>query len=79
MPTNGETIRTLKQARAAKLLTVRGLAQVAGCSPHTVHQVELGLRRPHFDTVKRLSAALGVEPTEILEFRRALLLEEDNR
>ena len=79
MGTEGTMIRTLRQARAARMLTVRGLAERAGCSPHTVHQVELGLRLPRFDTVKRLSAALGVEPTEIAEFRRAMLLEEDDR
>ena len=70
-------VRTLRQARAARMLTVRGLAAIAGCSPHTVHEVETGKRAPRFDTVKRLSAALGVEPTEIAEFRRALLIEEE--
>ncbi len=72
-------VRTLRQARAERMLTVRALAQAAGCSPHTVHQVETGRRVPQFDTIRRLSAALGVEPAEITEFRRALLLEEEGR
>ena len=70
-------VRSLKQARVGKMLTVRGLAQAAGCSPHTVHEVECGARVPRFDTIRRLSAALGVEPSEIAEFRRALLLERE--
>ena len=79
MVVDGGPIRTLKQARAAKMLTVRDLAALAGCAPNTVHQVEVGLRRPRFGTIKRLSAALGVEPAEVAEFRRALMLEEDER
>ncbi len=70
-------VRTLRQARAERMLTVRALAQAAGCSPYTVHQVETGQRTPQFDTIRRLSKALAVEPAEIAEFRRALLLEEE--
>ncbi len=70
--------RTLRQVRAARMLTVRALAQAAGCSPYTVHQVEMGRRVPQFDTIRRLAAALEVEPAEIVEFRRALLLEEED-
>ena len=77
MATHENGIRTLKRARAARMLTIRGLAAAAGCSRHTVHQVELGRRVPRFDTIKRLSAALGVEPTEVAEFRQALLIEEE--
>ncbi len=77
MAEGGGGARTLKQARAARMLTVRGLARAVGCSPHTVHEIETGKRAPRFDTVRRLSAALGVEPTEIAEFRRALLIEEE--
>ena len=76
---DGGGVLTLRQARAARMLTVRGLAQAAGCSPHTVHEVEAGKRTPHFGTVRRLSAALGVEPGEVAEFRRAMLLEEEPR
>ena len=71
--------RTLRQARTARLLTVRELAAAAGCSPATVHEVEHGRRRPHFATMRRLSAALGVKPDEIVEFRQALLLDAHER
>ncbi len=76
METAANGVRKLQQARAERMLTVRALAKAAGCSPHTVHEVETGKRRPHFATIKRLSAALDVEPTQIAEFRRALLLQE---
>ena len=79
MAAGATRVQTLRQARAARMLTVRSLAAAAGCSPYTVHQVERGERTPRFDTVRRLSAALGVEPTEIAEFRRALLIEEEQR
>ncbi len=68
--------RTLKQARTARMLTVRGLAEKAGVSLAAVHEVETGKRRPRFGTIKRLSAALGVEPESIAEFR-AVLFGED--
>ena len=71
--------RSLKQARTARMLTIRDLAVAAGCSPHTVHEVERGKRVPRFGTSQRLSSALAVEPSEIAEFRRALLLEEVDR
>jgi transcriptional regulator with XRE-family HTH domain len=58
------------------MLTVRALAAAAGCSPTTVHDVETGKRVPRFDTIRRLSAALEVESTQIVEFRQALLMEE---
>ncbi len=75
---SADRARSLKQVRSARMLTVRGLAAAAGCSPHTVHQVETGRRVPHFETVRRLSNALGLEPAEVIEFRRALRLEEDS-
>ncbi len=77
METTTSRIPTLEQARTERMLTVRALAKVAGCSPHTVHEVETGKRRPHFATIRRLSDALGVEPNQIAEFRRVLLPQED--
>ncbi len=70
-------IRTLKQARTARMLTVRGLAAAAGVSLAAVHEVETGKRRPRFGTIKRLSDALGVAPEAIAEFRSVLFGEEE--
>ena len=71
------SIRTLKQARTARMLTVRGLAEKAGVSLAATHEAETGKRRPRFGTIKRLSDALGVEPESITEFRSVLFGEEE--
>ena len=65
--------RTLRQARTARMLTVRGLAEAAGVSPAAVHEAETGKRTPRFATIRRLSDALGVEPESVAEFRAVLL------
>ncbi len=69
-------VRTLKQARTARMLTVRGLAEKSGVSLAATHEAETGKRRPRFGTIKRLSDALGVEPDRIAEFRAVLFGEE---
>lgn len=63
---------TLKEARAERLLTVRGLAERAGVAFSTVHLVETGKSVPRFEVIQKLSAALGVEPREIAEFAAAI-------
>ncbi len=65
-------IQTLRRARSARMLTIRTLADKAGVSPYTVHQVECGARPPRLATIRRLSDALGVEPETVAEFRRVL-------
>jgi transcriptional regulator with XRE-family HTH domain len=76
-----EKVTTLRDARAAQMLTVRALAAAAGCSPNTVHLVETGQRVPQFETIRKLSDVLGVQPGQIAEFRAALRLPvaEDER
>jgi transcriptional regulator with XRE-family HTH domain len=63
---------TLKEARAARLLTVRALAERAGVAPSTVYLAENGRSAPRFAVIEKLSAALGVEPAEIAEFAAAI-------
>ena len=63
---------TLREARAARLLTVRGLAERAGVAFSTVHLIETGKSVPRFSVIAKLSAALGVEPGEIAEFAAAM-------
>ena len=63
---------TLKQARAEKLLTVRGLAERAGVTPQTVHLAETGRSRPTFRVIRAISAALEVDPRQIEEFAAAI-------
>ncbi len=63
---------TLRQARTQRLLTIRGVAKRAGVSPTTIQTAELGRRQPHFDTMRKIAAVLGVEPSAITEFRAAI-------
>ncbi len=65
-------MRTLKEARAARLLTVRGLAERAGVAPSTVYLVENGRSVPRFAVIRALCDALGVEPGDIAEFTAAI-------
>ncbi len=63
---------TLKEARAARVLTVRALAEQAGVSPSTVHRIETGRSTPRFLVIQKLSTVLGIEPGEIAEFAAAI-------
>ncbi len=63
---------TLREARAARLLTVRGLAERAGVAFSTVHLIETGKSVPRFEVIEKLSRALGVEPAEVDEFAAAI-------
>ncbi len=63
---------TLKEWRARRLLTVRGLAEAAGVAPTTVYLVETGRSAPTFRVIRSLSDALGVQPDEVTEFAAAI-------
>lgn len=62
----------LRKARLQRLLSQRALAKQAGVALKTVIDLELGRTQPHFETMRKLSEALGVEPIEIDEFWQAL-------
>jgi len=66
------TVPTLREARAARLLTIRGLAKHAGVAVSTVHLIETGKSVPRFVVIQKLSAALGIEPQEVSEFAAAI-------
>ena len=63
---------TLREARLQALLSMRQLARKAGLSATTIYLLESGQRTPQLLTIYKLSRALGVEPTEIEEFHRAM-------
>ncbi len=65
-------MQTLREARAARVLTIRELAALAGVSTRTIVQVEAGQIVPRFATLKKIASALGVEPAAITEFARAI-------
>ena len=62
----------LVEARARKLLTAAGLAKKAEVSLDTIYGIEQGRTLPSLTTVRKLCAALEVEPTEIEEFQAAI-------
>jgi transcriptional regulator with XRE-family HTH domain len=65
-------MRSLRSWRIERLWSVRDLAKRAGISTKTVIQLEHGRQRPTFRTMRRVCAALGVEPHEVSEFAAAL-------
>jgi transcriptional regulator with XRE-family HTH domain len=58
---------SLREVREAKHMTQRELAAAAGVSQRAIVQIELGRVEPQFRTIKKLAAALGVEPQELLK------------
>lgn len=56
-------IRRIRQERA---LSVRELARLSGLSRTTVTEVERGLKTPYPSTIRKLAAALGVTPVELM-------------
>ncbi|MDP9365038.1 MAG: helix-turn-helix domain-containing protein [Chloroflexota bacterium] len=65
-------MRTLREWRAARLLSSKALAERAGVSNKTVVDLEHRRHLPTFRTMGRISAALGVEPGEVEEFAAAI-------
>lgn len=55
---------TLEQMRRRRLLTATALAKLADIAVTTVRGIERGAV-PRFDTIRRLSDALGCQPDEI--------------
>jgi transcriptional regulator with XRE-family HTH domain len=56
----------LRAAREARLLTQLELAQVSGVNRSTISDLEGGVRRAQFRTIRQLAAALGVSPQELI-------------
>jgi transcriptional regulator with XRE-family HTH domain len=62
----------LRELRLKKLLSQRDLAREASVTQKTIVDLELGRVEPHLKTMRKVAAALGVEPLEIDEFQRAI-------
>lgn len=59
--------KNLMELREVRMWTQVRLAEEAGISPTTVSGIENGrISRPHFGTVRKLAAALEVEPEDLL-------------
>jgi transcriptional regulator with XRE-family HTH domain len=65
-------VKTLREWRAERLLSIDRLADQAGTSNKTIVQIENGRQLPTFRTMQRVSGALNVAPAEIAEFAAAI-------
>jgi transcriptional regulator with XRE-family HTH domain len=65
-------VRTLREWRCNELLSVRELALRAGVTPKTVTDIEYGRRKPTYETMRSICAALGIGANEISEFAATL-------
>lgn len=59
-----ERLRALRQER---MLSQRDLAEAIGSVQAVISELELGKRRARPRTVRKLAAALGVEPRELVK------------
>jgi transcriptional regulator with XRE-family HTH domain len=57
----------LKDLRVRRALTQEELAAKAGIGKNTVNRIERNQAEPHMSTLRKLAAALGVEPSELVK------------
>jgi transcriptional regulator with XRE-family HTH domain len=61
----------LRELREARVLSQRDLAELAHVSPKTILDIEQNRIRPQPGTIRKIAAALGMEPAELAaELRR---------
>jgi transcriptional regulator with XRE-family HTH domain len=59
--------KKLRRLRTQRLLLIGDLAEKSGVHRNLISDYELDKSGAHPDTIRKLAAALGVEPTELLE------------
>jgi len=57
----------LRALRERKVLTQQELAEKAGITRATLSRLEAGAENPYPSTIRKLAAALGVEPQVLME------------
>jgi len=62
----------LREIRLRLMWSQRDLAQHANVAQKTVVDLELGRGEPRLQTMRKIAAALGVEPLDIDEFQRTI-------
>jgi transcriptional regulator with XRE-family HTH domain len=60
-------VERLKELRREQVLSLRELEERSGVSYNTIWRIEDGRQGAHPRTVRRLAAALDVEPSELLK------------
>src|SRR5687768_15351438 len=63
---------TLRETRIRRFLSLRALAKRADVAQRTIVEVEAGRRVPQLATMRKIAAALDIDPLEIDEFRVAI-------
>lgn len=58
----------LREVRERKLVTQEELADRSGMTRANISRLENGLQRPRISTARKLAAALGVEPEELIDW-----------
>ena len=66
------SVRPLRAWRAEWLLSLRELAREADVAPSTIYLIEAGRTSPQPAVMRRIAAALGVDPRHVAEFRAAI-------
>lgn len=65
------TAHKLRRIRREKLMTQEELANKAGVAPSTIVYIEMGegkgTSEPRFSTLKKLAAALDIDPRTLIE------------
>lgn len=62
-----QTTSRLRELRDKASLSQEELAERSGVSRTTITDLELGKRKPHPKTRRKLAEALGVEPAELMD------------
>lgn len=58
----------LRETRLRRALTQAELAEKAGTTEATVNRLENGLQDPRMSTLRKVAAALGVEPADLIDW-----------
>ena len=56
----------IKAARKAANLTQKRLGEKSGVIETTIRKYELGIQKPKIDNVKKIAAALGISPSDLI-------------
>ena len=57
----------LKEVREGSLVTQEELSQRSGVGKASISRIESGRHVPRFSTIRKLAAALGVDPQALIE------------
>ena len=60
-------VARLRELRQARVLSMRELEEASGVSYNTIWRLENGKTGAQPRTIRRLAAALGVEPSELVK------------